>query len=171
MIFYNICYGVNAFADPSRHEATYLFLQWAGGARMYTYLCFNPNGYQDPHHTYTLEDPYTAQSYKPQPLGAFQEIVPRTAPPITIRGGSEYRDVARPSRSRRSSPARRRPRQAAKALEDAWNKITERLGTENQVDGARDAQLGVPDRHGRRGRAARHRGGLDGRRLERRLSS
>src|SRR6185295_14621729 len=78
VIFYNICYGVNAFSDPSRHEATYLFLQWAGGARMYTYLCFNVNGYQDPHHTYTLEDPYTAQSYKPQPLGAFQEIVPRT---------------------------------------------------------------------------------------------
>ena len=113
---------MNAFSDPSRHEATYLFLQWAGGARMYTYLCFNVNGYQDPHHTYTLEDPYTAQSYKPQPLGAFQEIVPRTAPPITIRGGSEYRQstsdmiqavltkqtTQRPRRSRSRRPGTRR---------------------------------------------------------------
>ena len=132
VIFYNICYGVNAFSDPSRHEATYLFLQWAGGARMYTYLCFNKNGYQDPHHTYTLEDPYTAQSYKPQPLGAFQEIVPRTAPPITIRGGSEYR-TSTSDQIQAVLTGQATPEAAAKALEDAWNKTTDRLGTENQV--------------------------------------
>ena len=57
MIFYNICYGVNAFADPSHHEAAYLFLQWAGGARIYTWLTSNPAGYQDPHHTYSFDDP------------------------------------------------------------------------------------------------------------------
>ena len=54
VIFYNICYGVNAFADPAHHEAAYLFLQWAGGARIYTWLTANPGGYQDPHHTYSL---------------------------------------------------------------------------------------------------------------------
>ena len=57
VIFYNICYGVNAFADPSHHEAAYLFLQWAGGARVYTFLTANVGGYQDPHHTYSLDDP------------------------------------------------------------------------------------------------------------------
>ena len=92
VIFYNISYGVNAFADPSHHEAAYLFLQWAGGARVYTWLTFNPGGYQDPHHTYTLSDPYTSQSYKPQPLGQFANIIPRTAPPITLKGGGAYRD-------------------------------------------------------------------------------
>jgi multiple sugar transport system substrate-binding protein len=132
VIFYNICYGVNAFADQARHEAAYLFLQWAGGARVYTLLCFNPNGYQDPHHTFTLEDPYTAQSYKPEPLGAFKEIVPRTAPPITIRGGSEYRtavsDIMQKVLTKQATPE-----QAAKQLEDAWNKTTDRLGADNQV--------------------------------------
>ena len=92
VIFYNICYGVNAFADPSRHEAAYLFLQWAGGARVYTFLTFNPGGYQDPHHIYSLDDPYVAGAYKPQPLGQFASIVPRTAPPITLKGGGAYRD-------------------------------------------------------------------------------
>ena len=57
VIFYNISYGVNAFADPARHEAAYLFLQWAGGARAYTFLTFNLGGYQDPHHIYTMTDP------------------------------------------------------------------------------------------------------------------
>ena len=54
VIFYNICYGVNAFADPAHHEAAYLFLQWAGGARVYTCLTFNPGGYQDPHHIFSF---------------------------------------------------------------------------------------------------------------------
>jgi len=132
VIFYNICYGVNAFSDPARHEATYLFLQWAGGARVYTFLCFNPNGYQDPHHTYTMQDPYTAQSYKPEPLGAFQEIVPRTAPPITIRGGSEYR-TATSDLIQAVLTKQKTPEAAAKSLADAWDKTTERLGADNQV--------------------------------------
>jgi multiple sugar transport system substrate-binding protein len=133
VIFYNISYGVNAFADSARHEATYLFLQWAGSARVYTLLCFNPNGYQDPHHTFTMEDPYTAQSYKPEPLGAFKEIVPRTAPPITIRGGSEYRqavsDVMQKVLTKQTSPEA-----GAKEIADAWDKTTERLGVDNQVE-------------------------------------
>jgi multiple sugar transport system substrate-binding protein len=132
VIFYNICYGVNAFADPSHHEAAYLFLQWAGGARAYTFLTFNPAGYQDPHHLYTLEDPYTAQSYKPQPLGEFANIVPRSAPPINLKGGGAYRDslseILQAVYTNQQSPE-----QAAKSLEDRWNKITEEQGTELQV--------------------------------------
>ncbi len=132
VIFYNICYGVNAFADPSRHEATYLFLQWAGGARMYTYLCFNPNGYQDPHHTYTLEDPYTAQSYKPQPLGAFAGDRPAHGSadhhPRRLRVPDGTSDQIQAVLTGQATPEA-----AAKALDDAWNATTERLGTENQV--------------------------------------
>lgn len=132
VIFYNICYGVNAFADPSRHEAAYLFLQWAGGARAYTFLTFNPAGYQDPHHTYTFEDPYTAQSYKPQPLGEFQNIVPRSAPPINLKGGGAYRDslseILQAVLTDQQSPE-----QAAQALEQRWNQITEEQGVELQT--------------------------------------
>jgi multiple sugar transport system substrate-binding protein len=132
VIFYNICYGVNAFADPSHHEAGYLFLQWAGGARAYTFLTFNPAGYQDPHHTYTFTDPYTAQSYKPQPLGEFQNIVPRSAPPINLKGGGAYRDSL--SETLQAVLTKQQtPEQAAKSLEDAWNKITEEQGVELQT--------------------------------------
>lgn len=133
VIFSNISYGVNAFADPARHEAAYLFLQWAGGARAYTFLTFNPAGYQDPHHTYSFEDPYVAQSYKPQPLGEFQNIVPRTAPPITIKGGGAYRD-ALSEEMQKVFTKQETPEQAAKALEDRWNKITEEQGTDIQVE-------------------------------------
>jgi multiple sugar transport system substrate-binding protein len=132
VIFYNISYSVNAFADPSHHEAAYLFLQWAGGARVYTWLTFNPGGYQDPHHTYTLTDPYTAQSYKPQPLGQFANIIPRSAPPITLKGGGAYRDSLS-EELQKVLTNQQSPEDAAKALEGRWNKITEEQGVETQL--------------------------------------
>lgn len=132
VIFYNITYGVNAYVDKKRQEAAYLFLQWAGGARIYTWLTFNPNGYQDPHHTYSFEDPYVAQSYGPQSLGAFAQIVPRSAPPITIRGGSEYRQSVS-DLMQKVLTKQINPEQAAKQLSDAWNKTTNRLGQANQA--------------------------------------
>jgi multiple sugar transport system substrate-binding protein len=143
VIFYNISYSVNAFADPSRHEAAYLFLQWLGGARVYTWLTFNPGGYQDPHHTYTLSDPYTAQSYKPQPLGQFANIIPRTAPPITLKGGGAYRDSLS-EELQKVLTNQQSPEQAAKALEDRWNKITEEQGIDIQVEALQTLKASFP---------------------------
>jgi multiple sugar transport system substrate-binding protein len=143
VIFYNISYSVNAFADPSHHEAAYLFLQWAGGARVYTWLTFNPGGYQDPHHVYTLTDPYTAQSYKPQPLGQFANIIPRTAPPITLKGGGAYRDGLS-EELQKVLTKQQSPEQAAKALEDRWNKITEDVGADIQVEALQTLKASFP---------------------------
>jgi multiple sugar transport system substrate-binding protein len=132
VIFYNISYSVNAFADPSHHEAAYLFLQWAGGARVYTWLTFNPGGYQDPHHVYTLDDPYTAQSYKPQPLGQFANIIPRSAPPITLKGGGAYRDSLS-EELQKVLTGQQSPEQAAQALQNRWDQITEEQGIDIQT--------------------------------------
>jgi ABC-type glycerol-3-phosphate transport system substrate-binding protein len=133
VIFYNICYGVNAFADPAHREAAYLFLQWAGGARVHTWLAFNPLGQQDPHQAYSLDDPYVAASYKPQPTGQLKNIIPRTAPPVTIRGGAAYSDVLS-ELIQLVLTRRRSPEEAAKALENQWNAITEELGVTTQVE-------------------------------------
>ena len=57
---------------------------------MYTYLTANPGGYQDPHHTRSFTDPLVVASYGKEPMEAFKQIVPRTAPPITIRGAAQY---------------------------------------------------------------------------------
>ena len=94
VIFYNISYGVNAHVSANRQLAAYLFLQWAGASKPYTWLTFNPGGYQDPHHKVSFTDPYVIASYKKTTVDAFKQIVPHTAPPITIRGGSEYRTGA-----------------------------------------------------------------------------
>jgi multiple sugar transport system substrate-binding protein len=149
VIFYNICYGVNAFAPKSHHEAAYLFLQWAGGARMYTYLTANPGGYQDPHHTYSFTDPLVEQSYGKEPMEAFAQIVPRTAPPIVIRGAAQYTQ-ALDEELQKALTKQQSPEKAIKNVEARWNAITHRLGTANQVQAIK-ANLGAWPPKGRYG--------------------
>jgi multiple sugar transport system substrate-binding protein len=129
---YNISYGVNAFSPKKNHEAAYLFLQWAGGARMYTYLCANPAGYQDPHHTITLSDPLATASYKPYGMKALKEIIPRSVPPITIRGAGEY-NQALDEELQKMLTKQQSPEKAMANVEQRWNQITERLGRAKQA--------------------------------------
>ncbi len=129
---YNISYGVNAFSPKSHHEAAYLFLQWAGGARMYTYLTANPAGYQDPHHTISFNDPLVNQSYKPYGMKALKEIIPRSVPPITIRGAGEY-NQALDEELQKMLTNQQSPEKAMAAVEQRWNKITDRLGKAKQA--------------------------------------
>jgi multiple sugar transport system substrate-binding protein len=132
VIFYNISYGVNAFAPKSHHEAAYLLLQLLGGARIYSWIAANPGGYQDPHHTYSLHDPLVRQSYGPEPTDALVQIIPRTAPPINIRGAAQY-NQALDVELQKALTKQQSPAQAMANVERSWNQITKRLGTENQV--------------------------------------
>ena len=129
---YNISYGVNAFSPKKNHEAAYLFLQWAGGARMYTYLTANPAGYQDPHHTRSLNDPLVNGSYKPFGMKALKEIIPRTVPPITIRGAGEY-NQALDEELQKMLSKQQSPEKAMANVEQRWNAITDRLGKKKQA--------------------------------------
>ena len=143
VIHYNISYGVNAFAPKSHHEAAYLFLQWAGGARMYTYLTANPGGYQDPHHTISFHDPLVIGSYGAQPIRALTEIVPRTAPPITLRGGPAYTQ-ALDQELQKMLTKQQSPEKAMANVENRWNQLTKRLGTAKQVKAIKASYAAFP---------------------------
>jgi len=142
-ISFNISFSANAFADPSHREAAYLFLQWAGGARVHTWLTVTPGTAFDPCHLYSLDDPYVAAGYKPQPTGQLKNIIPRTAPPITLKGGNAYRD-ALSEELQKVLTRRQTPERAAKALEDRWNRITEEQGVETQVEALKTFNQGFP---------------------------
>jgi multiple sugar transport system substrate-binding protein len=143
VIFYNISYGVNAFAPKSHHEAAYLFLQWAGGARMYTYLTANPGGYQDPHHSLSFNDPLVIASYQPEPIRALKEIIPRSVPPITLRGAPQY-NQALDQELQKVLTKQQSAEAAMKNVERRWNQITKRLGTEKQVKAIRASYAAFP---------------------------
>ena len=94
VIFYNITYGVNNHVSSNRQLATYLFLQWAGAreavhvADRSTRLAIRIRTTRTRSRIRT-----SISSYKKTTVDAFKQIIPRTAPPITIRGGSEYRQA------------------------------------------------------------------------------
>ncbi len=149
VIFFNISWGVNAFADPARHEAAYLFLQWSGGARVYTWLTGNPAGFMDPHHTYSFSDPLVLESYsrgttneRDEPSAdVLKSIIPYTAPPITLRGASEYTN-ALDLELQKAITGQKSPEQAIVDTAAEWDKITERIGVEKQaaaIQGGLDA--------------------------------
>ena len=143
VIFYNISYGVNKHVSTNRQLAAYLFLQWAGSSKIYTWLTFNPGGYQDPHHKVSFSDPYVIASYKKTTTDAFKQIVPRTAPPITVRGGSEYRQALSDT-MQRVLTKQSTPTQAAKELADAWDATTARLGQAKQAKAMKTLNLSFP---------------------------
>lgn len=143
VIFYNISYGVNAFAPKSHHEAAYLFLQWAAGARIFSFLTLNVGGYQDPHHTYSLRDPGVIASYGAQPMRAFQKVIERQVPPITLRGAPAY-NQALDQELQKMLTKQQSPEQAMKNVEQRWNQITKRLGTAKQVRAIKASYAAFP---------------------------
>jgi multiple sugar transport system substrate-binding protein len=140
VLFFNIAWGVNGFADAARQEPAYLFLQWAGGARIYTWITANPAGFMDPHHTYSFNDQATVDSYsrgsvneRGEPSGqVLKDIIPFTAPLITHRGAGEYTNTL----DIELANALTGQKTAEQAIMDAsaeWDKITERLGVAEQA--------------------------------------
>ena len=128
VIFYNITYGVNAHVSSNRQLAAYLFLQWAGASKPYTWLTFNPGGYQDPHHKVSLSDPYVIASYKRRPPTRSRRSCPTRLPrsrsaaaPSTARRSRIRSRTCSPSRRRRSRPRRRSPtRGTPRPAASAW---------------------------------------------------
>jgi hypothetical protein len=63
----------------------------------------------------------------------FGEIIPRSAPPITLKGGGAYRDSLS-EELQKVLTKQQTPEQAAKALQDRWDKITDDQGVDIQVE-------------------------------------
>lgn len=140
VIFGSVAWGVNAFAESARQEAAYLFLQWAGGARIHAWSVRHPAGVMNPIHNYSFQDPAVIASYS---RGAISErgetaaevlrrITPFAAPPIRIRGAAEYREIL-DLELQRTLAGQKTPEEAARAAAEEWNRLTEEIGVDSQA--------------------------------------
>jgi multiple sugar transport system substrate-binding protein len=133
IVYYNAQYGVNAFADPKRHEAAYLVLQWASGAHVFSWMVGNPAGYYDPNRAYTLDDPAVRELYQPYAADELKRIIPRTAPEISaIQGANEYTQ-ALDIYLQRALSKQMSAEQAMAAVAAQWEQITDRIGRDKQI--------------------------------------
>ena len=90
--------------------------------------------------------PARAESYKPQPLETFSEIVPRTAPPITLKGGGAYRDSLS-EEIQKVLTKQSSPEDAAKSLAGSLGQDHRRRRRRPPGRGAEDLRGRVPDGH------------------------
>jgi multiple sugar transport system substrate-binding protein len=133
ILVFNAQFGVNAFSDERAQEAAYLTLQWASGGRVFSWMVGNPAGYFDPVHQSDLHDPVVRASYKPHAVDMLKQIIPRTAPELSgIRGANEYLQ-ALDINLQKALSKQMSPEAAMQSTEQAWERITNRLGREKQV--------------------------------------
>lgn len=134
-LFANTCYGVNGFADPAIQEAAYLILQWAGSARVFTWIVGNPAGYYDPNRQFTLDDPGVRASYQPFDGQNTADFLPTVAqhavPDLTLAGASEYVN-ALDIGLQNALTGQKTAEQVMQEVAAEWDSITDRLGSDKQ---------------------------------------
>ena len=117
--------GVNAFSDPGRHEAAYLYIQWLTGARISSWVSLFPTRV-DPTRALSFEDPLIREAYGDSTIDARAEALPRSAPSFVIPGRREYFG-ALDDELVKTLAGDQTAEQGMKNTEDRWNRLTDRL--------------------------------------------
>lgn len=144
VIYFNNQFVVNAFSDPSLHEAAYLVLQWLSSKHVFDWLTGNPAGYMDPNRVSALDDSLVRSSYKPYACDELKTIIPHTAPPIlSIRGAREYTQ-ALDNNLQKALTKQITPEQAMSQTAASWEAITNRIGRQKQIAAIKASQPAWP---------------------------
>lgn len=147
-LYYNASNGVNAYSPSEYHEVSYLFLQWVASGPIYTWLTANPAGYQDPGKISCIDDPLVREAYTPRTMDVLGATTPGTAPSIAgLQGANEYIQALDVTWLKGLS-GQLSPEDTMSTVESEWNKITDRIGRDQQIaawTAAKDAWPTVPD--------------------------
>ncbi|HXT08345.1 MAG TPA: extracellular solute-binding protein [Roseiarcus sp.] len=120
-------------STQSKHpEAAYLFLQWLGGSRTFSWMSSNPAGYFDPFQLANFDDPLVQQSYHPYQVANIRETIKRAVPSINYAGASSYHKSL-DDNLMAALTGNQTAEQAMAATAKAWDKVTRRIGEQNIV--------------------------------------
>jgi multiple sugar transport system substrate-binding protein len=143
-IYFNNQFVVNAFSDPTHHEAAYLVLQWLSSRHIFDWLTGNPAGYMDPNRVSALNDPLVRSSYQPYACDSLKQIIPHTAPTIlSIRGAREYIQ-ALDTNLQKALTKQLSPEQAMAQTAAAWEATTNRIGRATQIAAIKASRAAWP---------------------------
>jgi multiple sugar transport system substrate-binding protein len=132
-IYFNAALGVNAFSAPEHQEAAYLLGQWLSSGQIYTWVTANPGGYEDICKTYSLTNPLVQSSYTKNACEAMGQVIPGSAPsPSSLRGAPEYIQALDVNLQKALS-GQSSAEDTLAAIEADWNKITDKIGREEQA--------------------------------------
>lgn len=115
-------------------EASYLVLQWLNA--IYSWMVGNPAGYFDPFQKSDFEDPIVVESYHPYQIETYRTSIEHAAPPILLNGINEYINVL-DEHLQAVMVGQESAEEAMDTVATEWDKITDRLGRERQLEAIR----------------------------------
>jgi multiple sugar transport system substrate-binding protein len=127
VLWFNLMAMVSA--QSKYPETAYLFLQWLGGSRTFSWLSSNPAGYFDPFQLANFDDPLVQQSYHPYQVATIRETIKRAVPTINYVGASSYHK-ALDDNLMSALTGQQAPEAAMAATAKEWDKVTRRIGEE-----------------------------------------
>jgi multiple sugar transport system substrate-binding protein len=108
-------------------EASYLFLQWLGSSRIFSWMSSNPAGYFDPFQLANFDDPLVEESYHPYQVANIRETIKRAVPSINYQGASAYHKALDENLMAALS-GKQSAEEAMQRTEKEWEKVTQRTG-------------------------------------------
>ena len=137
----NVTFGVSSQSDTP--EAAYLFLQWANSPNMFTWMVGNPAGFFDPFQLSDWEDPLVIANYKDYHIPTLRNSIEHAVPPIAMNGAGEY-ETALDNELQAVMAGTKTAQQAMTDAAAEWEKITDRLGRDIQIETLQGLEAGYP---------------------------
>jgi multiple sugar transport system substrate-binding protein len=123
-------YMVNAY---SKHpELAYYYIQWLTSPSIGAEAIAHPKGFWDPYRASNLTDPAILKRYGKQHVETTLENAKYTVSLLMIEGNYEYFKILDNGLAEVMSGSAK-PEEAAKKIEEGWNRVTEDIGRASQI--------------------------------------
>ena len=121
---------VSEVSSQSKYpEASYLFLQWLGSSRIFSWMSSNPAGYFDPFQLANFDDPLVQELYHPYQVANIRETIKRAVPTINYPGAAAYHKALDENLMAALS-GQQTAEEAMQKTDKEWEKVTHRIGEE-----------------------------------------
>ncbi len=124
-------------------EAAYLFLQWTGSTRVFTWLTANPGGFFDPFQLYNFEDPLVLETYKPYHVPVIAETIKRSVPTLAIPGAFGLHNIL-DENILAAITGSISVKDAMQKASKEWQKFIKKKGEDHMIDAINKAKSGWP---------------------------
>ena len=124
-------------------EAAYLFLQWAGSTRIFSWLTANPGGFFDPFQLANFTDPLVIETYHDYHVPVMRETVKRSVPTMNFPGAQALHN-ALDENLQSAIVGEVSVAEAMKKAAKEWRRIMKKRGETKMIDAINKDRAGWP---------------------------
>lgn len=141
VLWFNLSASISSQSEYP--EIAYLFLQWLGSSRIYSWMTANPGGFFDPFQLSNFSDPLVRSTYHDYHMDIVRESVRRTVPTINYPGATAFHN-ALDENLVAALTGSMSAEQAMANTERQWKRIARRVGEEKLIDAIKTNKAAWP---------------------------